>query len=128
MNTNNQEIPTFYPELEFSESFGQNVFFCPVSNANTYEWDGENDVYPDELKYYYINLVGEPTYIHPDFENLYEEFCESDELADEFDSFEDYLVSKLSVNKNYYRIIVDDPEGVTGDFVTFIYEGTYNEG
>jgi hypothetical protein len=126
MNTTNKEIPTFYPKLEYSESFGQDVFFCPVSKANTYEWDGENDIYPDELKYYFINLVGEPTYIHPDFENLYEVFCESDELVDEFESFEDFLISKLP-NNNFYRLVVVDPDGTEGDFAIFIYEGVYSD-
>jgi hypothetical protein len=119
-------IITFYPKLEFSESLGNNVFFCPVSNENTYEWDEGYCDYPNELVYYEVNLVGEPSYIRPEFEELYGEYCDSEELTNDFECFDDYLISQLP-NNNFYRLVVVDPDGTEGDFATFIYEGVYSD-
>ena len=98
---------------DYSKRF---VFYCPFSGKNTLEEGWEVDV--EELVYFELSLVGEPTKMSEEIEALYEQFLD---LEDEYDTFLDYLENKLKAD-DYCCFIVEHPDGVTGDSATLIYK------
>lgn len=123
----NNSTPTHYVSPEYDDDLNLIGFTCPFSGENVYEWEDDNSTFPEELIYYNVNFLDEPIFCHPDFENEFETYFESDELQNVFESFDNYLISKLPTNESYFRLIIEDSEGATGDFSILIYKGVYIE-
>jgi hypothetical protein len=121
MNKNKENLSIEWADVQIDNN-GNAIYLCPYTGLNTFDWYSPDDDYPDELIYYFINFVGEPTFIHPDFQNLLNEFYESDELNEEFEDFEEYLIHHLPEENQYQLIYVEHPDGATGDFATLIYK------
>jgi hypothetical protein len=117
--------PTIYLDAEYDESTDTAVFNCPFSRLNTMEWDYDFEDYPKELLFYCLNLVGEASYVHIALKDHESEYWESDDLQEEYEDLSDYILAKLPTDKKYFRLVVTHPEGVSGDFATFIYEGEW---
>ena len=98
---------------EYKERF---VWHCPFSGRNTLQDNWEHDV--DELVYYEINHVGEPSKMSEEIEALYEEFLDQE---DNFDDFIDYISQHLDPEK-FCCFIIQHPDDDPGDFATLIYQ------
>jgi hypothetical protein len=123
----NNSTPTHFVSPEYDDDLNLIGFTCPFSGENVYEWEDDNSTFPEELIYYNVNFLDESIFCHPDFENEFETYFESDELQEEFESFDNYLISKLPENESYFRLIIEDSEGASGGFSILIYKGVYTE-
>lgn len=116
---------TIVPTIHFTaKDLGENipyteryVWHCPYSGRNTLQDNWEQDV--DELVFYEINLVGEPSKMSEEVETLYEAFLDNEE--GEFDNFVEYLLTQLD-SETHCCFVIEHPDGEAGDYATLIYK------
>lgn len=126
----NNKIPTYQPEVSLNEDTMERTFICPVSRENVFSWDFEsqNQKYPDELVCIDYEQVEEPFYIKTEFAHTLHEWIKNKDgsIHDAYESFIDYFISKLPKNELYYCLALEDPDWPNGGETTYmIYRGKY---
>lgn len=118
-----RKIHNSYPDSNFDEH-GEAVCMCPVTGQNIFTWDEKINSYPSELIYMKHNEFDEPTYLRPDFRDLFSKFYDGIN-CELYESFEEFLINQLPLDKEYSRLVVEYPDCIAGDFTIYIYEGIY---
>ena len=63
-------------------------------------------------------------HLRSDFRDLLTKYYE-DTNSELYESFEEFLIDQLPVDKEYSKLVVEYPDFIAGDFTIYIYEGVY---
>jgi hypothetical protein len=118
-----REIHVYHPDSDFDEN-DEAVCLCPVTGQNLFTWDEKINSYPSELVYIKHNEIDDPIYIRPDLRDLLAKYYEENN-SESYESFEEFFIDQLPLNKEYSKLIVEYPDFIAGDFTIYIYEGVY---
>lgn len=68
----------------------------------------------------------EPIYVKSEYQHIVEKWEEADEAVHENHNLSEFFINHLPDEEDFYGLILQDPEGVLGDWTMYIYKGQYN--